>query len=185
MCPCGLVCGQAGLSSRKFRNRRAEASLHPSDRSNPRVQSGHVGAWAGLSWASAQPWSLRLGLEQQPLHGLVQHVEVLWGHKSSGVGTPEPPCPQAPCPAAHLDGRVRHAEVGPDAHGQQQVKDGWLDPGGQSVGSGSRTVTPQSKRGPSAPAHHSPVGIHHLLQLVIEDKLGVPARDSPTQCLPD
>lgn len=52
-------------------------------------------------------------------------------------------------------------------------------------GQRSRTVTPQSKRGPSAPAHHSPVGVHHLLQLVIEDKLGVPARDSPTQCLPD
>lgn len=81
-----------------------------------------VGAWASTSWATcAWPLSLCLGLEQQSLHRLVQHMEV-------------------------LDGCVCHAQVRPNAQGQQQVKDGWLDP----------------------------VSVHHLLQLVIEDKLRVP-----------
>lgn len=39
-----------------------------------------VGAWASTSWATcAWPLSLCLGLEQQPLHRLVEHVEVLVG----------------------------------------------------------------------------------------------------------
>lgn len=44
-------------------------------------------------------------------------------------------------------------------------------------------VTP-TDHGPSAPAHHSPVGIHHLLQLIVEDKLGVPAEKQPCSVLP-
>lgn len=45
---------------------------------NPLLQSGGMGVWAGPSWATfAQLLSLGLGLEQQPLHSLVQHMEVL------------------------------------------------------------------------------------------------------------
>lgn len=45
-----------------------------------------------------------------------------------------------------------------------------------------RMVTP-TDRGPFAPAHHSPVGIHHLLKLIVEDKLGIPAEKQPYSVL--
>lgn len=94
-----------------------------------------MGAWASPSWAAcAQRLSLRLGLEQQSLHRLVQHVEVLVGDTTcEETGTPESyllPPPPEPSAAAYLDGSVCHAEVRPNAHGKQQVKDGWLNPEG-------------------------------------------------------
>lgn len=49
-------------------------------------------------------------------------------------------------------------------------------------GQGCRIVTP-TDRGPFAPAHHSPVGIHHLLKLIVEDKLWVPAKKQPYSVL--
>lgn len=62
---------------------------------------------------------------------------------------PKTPGPPARSPAsgqdvpgralpAHLHGRVGHSEVGADADGQEQVKNGWFDPGGrEGEGSGA------------------------------------------------
>lgn len=52
-----------------------------------------------------------------------------------------------------LDCRVGHPEVGADADSQEQVEDSRLDP----------------------------VGVHHLLQLVIEDELRVPGETGCAQ----
>lgn len=58
---------------------------------------------------------------------------------------PQRPCLPPELPLAYLDCRVGQPEVGTNADGQEHVENGWLDP----------------------------VGTHHLLQLVMEDKLGV------------
>lgn len=65
--------------------------------------------------------------------------------------------------AAHLDGGVRHGKVRSNAQGQQQVEDGWLDPEGQSMGSRTGERSSPQTVVPWALAHHSPVGVHHLL----------------------
>jgi hypothetical protein len=51
----------------------------------------------------------------------------------------------------------------------------------QSMGSGIGERSSPQTVAPWALAHHSPVSIHHLLQLVIEDKLRVPVERQPKQ----
>ena len=71
------------------------------------------------------------------------------GGKDS-LGQATPPI-RAPC--AHLDCRVGHAEVGANADCQEEVKNGWFDPGQGSQGSGEGVglATPWLSCGPLNP----------------------------------
>lgn len=181
--PSGLVCRRAGLSSRDKEMDRERCPCILVTHPNPLWFSlAAVGAWASTSWATcAWPLSLCLGLEQQSLHRLVQHMEVLVGrtmHEGHWRASPHPPQTLAQS-FTYLDGCVCHAQVRPNAQGQQQVKDGWLDPEGQSMGSRTGEWSSPQMVVPWTLAHHSPVSVHHLLQLVIEDKLRVPVERQP------
>lgn len=189
--PSGLICRWERLSSRDIQgNGQGEASLCPSDPSKPSVvRSGHGGCMGQyLLGHLCVTRHCALALSSSLCTVLYSTWKCWWGERcmrdrESGRAGGSECCPtQGNCTAAHLDGRVRHGEVRPNAQGQQQVEDGWLDPEGQSMGSRMGELDPHRLRCPVrgvCRAHHSPVSVHHLLQLVVKDKLRVPVERQP------
>lgn len=85
-----------------------------------------------------------------------------------------------PSPASllYLHCNIGNTKVGCDTDGQQEVKDGRLDPAIKNKRIKLlREVLPERETtAQQAKGNSSPVCVHHLLQLVIENKLRVPVR---------